>query len=141
RLEEEDKEKKVAELLIDPSDLICPITLVLMNEPVMASDGFSYEEHAIGTYFKNPHPGPIKGVPFKNKDLIGNKNLKSQIESYKSDTTKECLELVEWFLHQHDYKTSKKLLDRIEELSPRHPSLTQLKTDLYTGLKQPDLLL
>ena len=35
-----------------PTEMVCPITLSVMSEPVIAADGFSYEKQAISKWFK-----------------------------------------------------------------------------------------
>lgn len=41
-----------------PKEFICPITLSVMDSPVIAADGFSYEQEAITKWFKVRDPFP-----------------------------------------------------------------------------------
>mmetsp|Transcript_30890 Transcript_30890/g.47354 ORF Transcript_30890/g.47354 Transcript_30890/m.47354 type:complete len:519 (+) Transcript_30890:82-1638(+) len=46
-----------------PSQLRCPITLELMTEPVVASDGNTYEKHALDRWFTKHTVSPLTGAP------------------------------------------------------------------------------
>lgn len=69
-----------------PGEYICPITLEIMSDPVIASDGFSYDRSAIESYFNSRSSYQIKSLrtnePFANKNLVANVQLKLAIKSY-----------------------------------------------------------
>lgn len=48
--------------LVDPNDLKCPITLKYMLDPVIASDGHTYEESAINQWLMSSNISPITGL-------------------------------------------------------------------------------
>lgn len=60
-------------------EFICPITYELMREPVVASDGHTYEKHAIEKWLKTNHTSPRSGEPMDSV-IIPNINLKKLIQ-------------------------------------------------------------
>ena len=52
--------------------LICPITNELMVDPVLASDGYTYERDAILTWFSTKNTSPMTNAILDNKDLKKN---------------------------------------------------------------------
>lgn len=65
---------------------ICPITFQIMENPVIAADGHTYEKSAIEDWLKSgKNKSPVTGVKLKNCELIDNYNLKSTISIYKSN--------------------------------------------------------
>ena len=57
--------KQVKKLCVEepPEDLCCPITFVLMNDPVLCSDGFTYEREAIEEWMINNPTSPMARTP------------------------------------------------------------------------------
>jgi len=69
-----------------PPSFFCPITLELMVNPVITSDGYSYERAAIQEWFtKYPRDtkSPRTNEKFKNTILMENITLKHSIEEWK----------------------------------------------------------
>jgi len=65
---------------------LCPITLNLMENPVIAADGHTYEKSAIEDWFlTGKQTSPLTGKKLLNKNLIINYNLKSTIDIYKKN--------------------------------------------------------
>lgn len=60
-------------------EFICPITYELMREPVVASDGHTYEKHAIEKWLKTNHTSPRSGDSMEAL-IIPNMNLKKLIQ-------------------------------------------------------------
>lgn len=66
----------------------CPITKELMQDPVIAADGFTYERLAIDTWIKTQLRkgkvvlSPMTNEPLAHYDLKPNKTLKSAIGTY-----------------------------------------------------------
>uniref|UniRef100_A0A7S1Y2K4 U-box domain-containing protein n=1 Tax=Grammatophora oceanica TaxID=210454 RepID=A0A7S1Y2K4_9STRA len=73
-----------------PRQLLCPITLELMNDPVVAADGFSYERSAIESVFarannKRRKPkSPLTGKAFRSMVLFPNVAIRSQCRDFGS---------------------------------------------------------
>ena len=67
-------------------NLICPITKQVFKDPVIISDGNTYEREAIVRYLSNNNTSPITRQPV-NKDIcIPNRAIKSTIEEAHKNT-------------------------------------------------------
>ena len=67
-----------------PEEYLCPINLTLMSDPVIGSDGRSYERSAITQWLRsNPH-SPITRQPMTIGSLKPNYALKTAIERYNA---------------------------------------------------------
>ncbi len=65
-----------------PDEFLCPITLTLMSDPVIGSDGYTYERAAITQWLRtNPH-SPMTRQPLAVSSLKPNYALKSAIERF-----------------------------------------------------------
>jgi hypothetical protein len=67
--------------------LECPLTLELMEDPVIAADGHSYEREAIIQHFAVSGPAarsPITNLPFPNQNLIPNHALRKSINDHRA---------------------------------------------------------
>jgi hypothetical protein len=63
-----------------PKDWLCPITLDLMTDPVIAPDGHTYERSAIENWLKINKTSPVTNLPLSSNNLIPNIALRSTIE-------------------------------------------------------------
>jgi hypothetical protein len=69
-----------------PEEFLCPITLLVMNDPVIGSDGRSYERAAITQWLRsNPH-SPLTREPMTLASLKPNYALKSAIERFQKES-------------------------------------------------------
>ena len=59
--------------------LACPITKELMRDPVVASDGYTYERSAIEAWMGKTMLSPITHAPLPHKDLVPNLTMRSAI--------------------------------------------------------------
>jgi len=72
-----------------PPSFECPLTHMLMKDPVVCIDGHSYERKEIEQWFKrlqdskSPLTNPLTNGPLDSKDLTPNKNLKKFIDEWK----------------------------------------------------------
>ena len=69
-----------------PDDFICPITLELLQDPVVAADGLTYERAALQDWMGKHAPGtevlsPATGVPLAHRVLRPNADVLEQIAS------------------------------------------------------------
>lgn len=72
-----------------PDDFKCPITQEVMKEPIVASDGFSYEKSALMQLFKNGNKkSPLTRERLNDMILVPNTNLKKRIRDYEEDICK-----------------------------------------------------
>nr|CAB3267740.1 WD repeat, SAM and U-box domain-containing protein 1 [Phallusia mammillata] len=67
-----------------PDEFLCPITREIMHDPVIASDGFSYERTSIEAWIrKDPNPlSPMTNQTLKSKNLVSNQTLKMVIGQF-----------------------------------------------------------
>lgn len=63
-----------------PPESYCPITHQMMHEPVLASDGVTYERAAIERWLAQNVTSPMTNTPLTSTDLIPNRALRSIIE-------------------------------------------------------------
>jgi hypothetical protein len=68
-----------------PADFTCPITYDKMKDPVVASDGHSYERSAIEEILRGPHPlSPLTRATLGTV-LVPNLNLRRRIEEHEAE--------------------------------------------------------
>jgi hypothetical protein len=68
-----------------PADFTCPITYDEMKDPVVASDGHSYERSAIEEILRGPHPlSPLTRATL-GTTLVPNLNLRRRIEEHEAE--------------------------------------------------------
>ena len=67
-----------------PDELLCPITFELMEDPVFAADGHTYERRAIQQSIDTGNMrSPITNAPLENGNLTQNIRMKTQIANWK----------------------------------------------------------
>jgi len=67
--------------LADNSNLMCPITLVLMIDPVITPDGYTYERAAIEQAIRANGKSPITRQPMRIDQLVPNRAIRDLIEN------------------------------------------------------------
>lgn len=68
-----------------PDEFLCPINRELMEDPVIASDGYSYEREAIESWIHTKkHSSPMTNLPLKSVLLTPNRTLKMAISRWKN---------------------------------------------------------
>ena len=69
-----------------PDEYLCPITHELMRDPVIASDGYSYERSAIAAWLGSGGDlvSPMTNDPLLSPTLTTNRSLKLLIERFLS---------------------------------------------------------
>jgi hypothetical protein len=71
---------------IIPNSFYCPITMELMKDPVMASDGHVYERSAIEEWFQQHDTSPLTNLKIKNTELIPCHPIRSAIDEFVSNS-------------------------------------------------------
>lgn len=71
------------EVRVSENHLICPITLEIMEDPVMASDGITYERRAIKEWLLQKGTSPVTREPITNVFIL-NRIAKALINEYKN---------------------------------------------------------
>ena len=85
--EEKEKNSKSKKDHSPPTEFICPISLDIMDDPVVASDGFSYERSEISEQIRRAGFGRAARSPMTQQPLsptlVTNQVLKNQIVQWK----------------------------------------------------------
>lgn len=82
---EEDEDESFAEMQFDapvPHVYLCPITCELMHDPVMCSDGFSYDRIGIERWLVGSKISPMTGLKLDNTSVVPNHALKAVIDEW-----------------------------------------------------------
>jgi len=66
-----------------PEHFCCPITLSLMNDPVISPSGHSYEREAILEHLGKHKTDPLTNEPISIGDLRPNRGLRDAITAFK----------------------------------------------------------
>ncbi|CAE7760269.1 PUB51 [Symbiodinium sp. CCMP2456] len=101
-----------------PTDCSCPITQDLMEDPVVASDGTSYERRAIEHWLQSHRTSPLTNLPLASDDLIPNNALRSVIQEFLSrlPETQRSEQELRWKRQSETLQTRPP-----EDLRPRAP--------------------
>jgi len=67
---------------MDYKDFACPITYLIMAEPVITDDGHTFEKEAIQHWLLTNDKNPLTNVILKNKEIRPNKLIKSMIANF-----------------------------------------------------------
>ena len=65
-----------------PQEFVCPITHELMESPVVAQDGFTYEKDAIEDWMRHKKTSPKTNAPI-DAVFVPNFNIKTLINEWK----------------------------------------------------------
>ena len=68
----------------EPVEFLCPITLSMMGDPVVANDGHSYERAAIATWLETHDSSPQTREPMGSSALVPNHALRGQIAEWRT---------------------------------------------------------
>jgi len=73
-----------------PEECICPISQLIMADPVVCADGHSYERSCIEAWLASGRgTSPKTNMPLPHTNLVPNLNLRSMIESLRQRTPPE----------------------------------------------------
>ena len=64
-----------------PDEFICPITRETMRDPVIASDGFSYEREAIERWLSEHDTSPMTNQLMEHLLVVSNHNLRRLLDA------------------------------------------------------------
>ena len=67
-------------------NLVCPITLDVYRDPVLATDGHIYERTAIVRWIQQQGTSPLTREPLDVRDLRSEENLKQICQPYRSNS-------------------------------------------------------
>uniref|UniRef100_A0A8C5PRE2 WD repeat, SAM and U-box domain-containing protein 1 n=1 Tax=Leptobrachium leishanense TaxID=445787 RepID=A0A8C5PRE2_9ANUR len=72
-----------------PGEFLCPITCEVMKDPVIASDGYSYERTAIESWISAKRTSPMTNLPLENLLLTPNRTLKMALMRWLETPSQE----------------------------------------------------
>ncbi|KAM3917573.1 WD repeat, SAM and U-box domain-containing protein 1 isoform 2-T2 [Leptodactylus fuscus] len=72
-----------------PEEFLCPITCEIMKDPVIASDGYSYERKAIESWISTRRSSPMTNLPLENLLLTPNRTLKMALNRWLDTRAQE----------------------------------------------------
>lgn len=68
-----------------PSEFVCPVSLELMNDPVIVSTGHTFDRPSIEAWFATGRmTNPVTGIPLTNRNLTPNFALRDAIATYRA---------------------------------------------------------
>src|SRR3990167_3312599 len=106
-----------------PNEHLCPITMSVMKDPVVAADGHSYERAALLAHFRTGGASarrPITGAPLPNQSLFDNLALRTMIGDWRPGRQSEPSEL--------DTRDARSIAQRVrEEFNRNAPLLNAAK--------------
>ena len=70
-----------------PTAYLCSLTLMLMKDPVVTADGYSYDRSAITRWLEDHNTSPRTGAVLPNNNLIPNVDLRLAIEEFEEKQT------------------------------------------------------
>ncbi|CAF2945170.1 unnamed protein product [Rotaria sp. Silwood2] len=83
--------KEVAPTCAEDCDLVCPITLRVFRDPVIAADGRTYEREAIVRWIMKHGTSPFTREPLNVKDLQQNYHVRGMAARRRSSTSSYCV--------------------------------------------------
>ena len=72
-----------------PDHLKCPISQMLLRDPVTTADGQTYERKHITKWLKRHTTSPLTGAELASKQLTPNVLAKKAVEAYREDRDKK----------------------------------------------------
>ncbi len=71
--------------ILQPDAFHCPITMEIMDNPVVASDGHTYEQSALAHILRTTRKSPLTRETLNCNIMIPNINLKKRIRNYSGE--------------------------------------------------------
>jgi hypothetical protein len=85
----------IADVVRIPDEYCCPISLEVMRDPVIASDGHTYERVSIQDWFdRGNRTSPRTGLGLKNIEVTENINLRKLIQDWEKREESSSVEYV-----------------------------------------------
>jgi Mg-chelatase subunit ChlD len=103
-------------LLQEEPALLCPITLVLLLDPVIASDGCIYERVAVQELLRIQGPSPMTHRPLSS-ELLPAQEQRSRAQTFRHERAQELLNFVARARKQDERAMALAALDRAGEYS------------------------
>ena len=105
---------EVKDLLRYPEELCCPISRELMEDPVIAEDGRTYERSLIKRSLEVKQESPLTKQPIQSLALYPNQDKKSAVVEYKEAVVQKVISMKHKLLSSASNDEALKLLDKAE---------------------------
>lgn len=121
------------EMMNDPKELCCPISLSLFQDPVIDGVGHTYDRQSIQTHFKSQKDknqsltSPLSQEPLEDERLVPNRDKKSKIEQYKVEKSQRCFEMAKQSIEKKCGDTALMLIKRASYLIPSFEGLNEIE--------------
>eukprot|EP00746_Dinoflagellata_sp_MGD_P001501 gnl/MRDRNA2_/MRDRNA2_102830_c0_seq1.p1 gnl/MRDRNA2_/MRDRNA2_102830_c0~~gnl/MRDRNA2_/MRDRNA2_102830_c0_seq1.p1 ORF type:complete len:762 (-),score=138.66 gnl/MRDRNA2_/MRDRNA2_102830_c0_seq1:161-2446(-) len=100
-----------------PPSFYCPISVQCMHDPVVLSDGHSYERRHILRWLQDHNTSPVSGLKLKQKCVFPNHALRNGIEEYFQKVFKSQRRKIRKSLRtQQSFGSNGPLLETMDEL-------------------------
>lgn len=136
---------KIEPSIIEPEEIpehfLCPITCEVLTDPVIASDGHTYERKAIEGWFTKSDISPNTNLPLPNKELLPNHAVKGMIDAFKAEQNKSFLAARKMKeIHHKVFSDSIKCFKNFEDLAEEQKGVLNAKLENAGALwnKQTD---
>lgn len=113
-----------------PVECYCPISHVMMHDPVVADDGYTYEHGAIFYWVTSHGTSPITGHPMR-PNFISNRVLKNFIDASQSFAKASCHENISSILRAKSSDSFKLLQARADFDTGFRETLYKLSKSLH----------
>merc|ERR1712139_39986 len=125
---------RLDELCDENAEMCCPVTLMLFRNPVIASDGFMYEEDSVKQLIRNRQVSPITREPLRS-EYFQARQKRSEVLKFREDRAEALLQFAEDAVPR-ELRMASTALDRVleylEELKiAQHPSIARKATNLW----------
>mgnify|MGYP001198884602 FL=1 len=124
--------QQTATMTFVPPDFYCPISGDLMNDPVIGTDGHSYERSEIMKWLSNNKTSPMTREALHENDLTDNLTLKRSIDSIRDKLNQDQLKIKSRIV---DEKT-KVFQEKLDEIR-LEPYWTN--NELFVEVQMPDV--
>eukprot|EP01006_Ploeotia_vitrea_P043896 TRINITY_DN66788_c2_g19_i1.p1 TRINITY_DN66788_c2_g19~~TRINITY_DN66788_c2_g19_i1.p1 ORF type:complete len:1062 (-),score=126.82 TRINITY_DN66788_c2_g19_i1:92-2908(-) len=125
------KKKLQEEMIIIPHDYLDPITMEIMEDPVTAADGHTYDRNSILRWFTKRKTSPVTNKTLTSTDLVHNTALGDKVEKWKQEQC-DNLKLPLPARSQRSQFTSS-----VVTRSTHSPSISGASTPLSFSTQQP----
>ncbi|CAJ1357393.1 unnamed protein product [Effrenium voratum] len=110
-----------------PEEFLCPIMQDVMEDPVVAADGASYERRAIEQWLSNGHcTSPLTNLPLSHEILLPNNNLRSAIQELLRSWPEEQRHELERRWRERRLPGAKSHVLPLEVMQDSHPAMLLL---------------
>jgi len=112
-------------LLVEDAHLCCPITLLLLQNPMVASDGFVYEADALRKLISAKEPSPMT-MEKLGSDVFPAEQKMEELDAFREKRAGELLEFAEETSVAEPAMSSialKRAQDYLDKLDPKKSSI------------------